>query len=92
MGSEQKPKEIKIKLSIDVEDAKKKKWNELTLKEKGIQISWCIFSLSLFAEVLLCIIYTTAITIVVLLVTTVVLSITRKEPPHPRHAIALALG
>jgi|UniRef100_UPI0040267C40 hypothetical protein len=56
MGSEQKPKEIKIKLSIDVEDAKKKKWNELTLKEKGIQISWCIFSLSLFAEVLLCII------------------------------------
>ena len=56
MESEQKPKEIKIKLSIDVEDTKKKKWNELTWKEKGIQISWCIFSLSLIAGVLLCII------------------------------------
>lgn len=56
MESEKKPKEIKIKLSIGVEDAKEKKWNELTLKEKGIQISWCIFNLSLVAGVLLCII------------------------------------
>ena len=56
MKSGQKPEEIKIKLSIDVEDSKKKKWDELTLKEKGIQISWCIFSLSLFVGVLLCII------------------------------------
>lgn len=37
MESEQKPKEIKIKLSIDVEDVKKKKWNELTLKERAFK-------------------------------------------------------
>ena len=50
MESEQKPKEIKIEISCEVRD---KKWNELTLKEKGVEVFSGIWALSFFLLILL---------------------------------------
>lgn len=45
MESEKKPKEIKVEIEVSCE-VKKKKWNELTRKEKGVEVFSFIWGLT----------------------------------------------